>query len=495
MKTLKSVEILKSLTMGQLQRLTDMLSESTYRPGEYIIRQGTVGKEFFVLQSGNVSCTVDERARGDSGSSSKTVMKLGPGDYFGERALLNDTTRAANVIADTDVKCLYIQRSTFTEVLGPLQHIIDADRRWRESNAARQQESLRAMEHHPYAGSGAVQRSDFAWQATLVSDGSMRIGAVRHIKRKDHLTLKLVSTGVASEKNQQEMVMREAAVFEGISRALLTHMVPTLVCKWSDSKYLCTLLHSSCSCTLLDLISVAPLGENAVRFLTATMLLALQSLHRADYLFRGISSGSLLIDNNGLTQICEVRFCKRIDGGNSYTMCGEPDYMAPEMINRSGHGQPVDVWALGVLVYELLCGEYPFASDGPDGELALFKQIAARDLQYPPSFSTSGKAFVDVLLCTDASARPTIEQTMEMDFFSGFPWDALKSRNTAAAPPEIIARIQEMRQAHSGPLVEGNGMHDGCRWTVVTLELSADPCRCSWPTDGDYTGPMWFQDF
>lgn len=67
-------------------------------------------------------------------------MRLGPNQYFGERALLGNARRAATVTACGRVECLSISREMFEEVIGPLQHIINADRKWRERSELQQQQ-------------------------------------------------------------------------------------------------------------------------------------------------------------------------------------------------------------------------------------------------------------------------------------------------------------------------------------------------------------------
>ena len=110
--------------------------------GEYIIRQGEEGDEFYIVKSGNVTCKI--RKEGDDpGNPGKEVLKLGANQYFGERALMSNTKRLASVIAVGEADCLHINRKVFEEVLGPLRQIIDADRQWREQTALRKQAVLR----------------------------------------------------------------------------------------------------------------------------------------------------------------------------------------------------------------------------------------------------------------------------------------------------------------------------------------------------------------
>ena len=83
-----------------------------YREGDFIIKQGDAGDAFFVIKSGTVACTVDGVGE---------VASLGPGDFFGEMALLNDAPRTANVIARGAVSALSLGRGPFELMLGPLQ--------------------------------------------------------------------------------------------------------------------------------------------------------------------------------------------------------------------------------------------------------------------------------------------------------------------------------------------------------------------------------------
>merc|ERR1719365_12723 len=89
------------------------MEETTYKEGDYIIRQGAVGDTFFIISQGRVKVTKKE-----SGSSEeKFIRTLHKGDFFGEKALSGEEVRTANIIADTgdpegEVKCLVIDRDS-----------------------------------------------------------------------------------------------------------------------------------------------------------------------------------------------------------------------------------------------------------------------------------------------------------------------------------------------------------------------------------------------
>lgn len=85
------------------------------------------------------------------------------------------------------------------------------------------------------------------------------------------------------------------------------------------------------------------------------VVLGLNHLHRQGIAYRGLSAITLLVTEGGLVQLVDFRFSKRAEG-RTYTLCGVPEYLAPELICGTGHDECADLWALGVLVYHLVTG-------------------------------------------------------------------------------------------------------------------------------------------
>src|SRR5919112_3404981 len=92
---LRRVPLFAKLTDRDLKRLSNNLSERTFPPGHEITAEGSEGVGFFLIESGEVSVV-----RGG-----QHVRKLGPGDYFGEMALIDARPRSATVVAETEVRC------------------------------------------------------------------------------------------------------------------------------------------------------------------------------------------------------------------------------------------------------------------------------------------------------------------------------------------------------------------------------------------------------
>ncbi|KAG8038670.1 hypothetical protein G9C98_000225, partial [Cotesia typhae] len=112
---------------------------------------------------------------------------------------------------------------------------------------------------------------------------------------------------------------------------------------------------------------------------------------------------------------------------------GTPDYLAPELLRKQGHGAAVDWWALGVCLYEFCTGIPPFNDDTPQ---KVFENILKRDIPWPEGDEILGKyaiQAIDSLLTLDQKERPTAKEVRKMQFFNEFPWD----KPEEAVPPFV----------------------------------------------------------
>jgi CRP-like cAMP-binding protein len=92
---LQRVPLFSDLDRKELERIAASMKERTFSEGETVTAEGSSGVGFFLIESGNAKVTIGGEER----------RRLGPGDYFGEVALLNETARTATITAETDLKC------------------------------------------------------------------------------------------------------------------------------------------------------------------------------------------------------------------------------------------------------------------------------------------------------------------------------------------------------------------------------------------------------
>lgn len=109
----------------------------------------------------------------------------------------------------------------------------------------------------------------------------------------------------------------------------------------------------------------------------------------------------MLIDKFGYLKLIDYTFAKKIND-RTFTLCGTPEYIAPEIIKNEGHGFAVDWWCLGVLMFEMLVGITPFYGDSPKD---IFSNILKGKIYFPSDFNKSAKSLIKHILTADLSKR------------------------------------------------------------------------------------------
>ncbi|KAK3168173.1 hypothetical protein OEA41_004619 [Lepraria neglecta] len=180
-------------------------------------------------------------------------------------------------------------------------------------------------------------------------------------------------------------------------------------------------------------------------------------------------NADLLIADFGLSRIMDEEAFHVLT-----TTCGTPGYMAPEIFKKTGHGKPVDVWAIGVITYFLLCGYTPFDRDSNLEEMQaiLIADYSFTPLEYWRSVSLSAREFIKRCLTTDPQQRMTAHEALSHPFVNdemrereggrGQGGDLLpvikknfNARRTLHAAIDTIRAINKLREGGAAGLMEG----------------------------------------
>ncbi|ESN96795.1 hypothetical protein HELRODRAFT_67852, partial [Helobdella robusta] len=113
---------------------------------------------------------------------------------------------------------------------------------------------------------------------------------------------------------------------------------------------------------LKHLFRVGKFSNIQSKFIASQLVLALEHLHHLKIVHRDIKPENILMDMKGYTKLSDFGFAKLVNG-RTYTWCGTPNYIAPEIIKMKGYNNSVDWWSFGILLYELISGNPPFDDD------------------------------------------------------------------------------------------------------------------------------------
>mmetsp|Transcript_11914 Transcript_11914/g.39205 ORF Transcript_11914/g.39205 Transcript_11914/m.39205 type:complete len:950 (-) Transcript_11914:163-3012(-) len=231
--------------------------------------------------------------------------------------------------------------------------------------------------------------------------GFSRVYKVYHDETKQHYALKVVSMELIVKRGLVEHAIREQEIMRTLRHPSIVRIV-------SASKAMGNLYF------VMDLVQGSDLHyfmnnymctEKIARFYGSQIILILEFLHRQYIIYRDLKPENLLIDTQGYLKLCDFGLAKylRPPQNKTYTFCGTPIYLAPEVWSRVGHNRAADWWALGVILYEMVVGEVPYTAKE---KVALMNLVVSdARVEYPPSMSTNCKEVIRGLLCYKPTQR------------------------------------------------------------------------------------------
>ncbi|XP_046456835.1 serine/threonine-protein kinase PLK1-like [Daphnia pulex] len=192
------------------------------------------------------------------------------------------------------------------------------------------------------------------------------------------------------------------------------------------------------------------LTEPEVRFYLRQLADGLRYVHGARIVHRDLKLGNMFLSENMTVKIGDFGLAARLHAETKVTICGTPNYIAPEVLSRQGHGYEADLWAMGCIMYAMLVGQPPFETS----TLAeTYSRIAHNMYVIPQWVSRPARSLIRQLLAPDPAHRPTLDQVLKHDFFtSGFM--------PVSLPPSCCSKAPTFASNDSGIKSDGDSTNE-----------------------------------
>ena len=159
------------------------------------------------------------------------------------------------------------------------------------------------------------------------------------------------------------------------------------------------------------------LNENKSFSLFIQVVNAINFLHQNDLIHRDIKPENILIYENNAVRLCDFGRCVKLEWHQRGTFCGTTEYMSPELVNHEGYGKEIDVWSLGVLLYEMIHGYSPFRPNKPKfNEKDVMENIKNHNLIFERKISDECKDLIYHLLDPNINLRYKVEDIYNSKF-------------------------------------------------------------------------------
>ena len=473
---LKSVPIFETLLEFERRATAEALDEVHFKQGDVVIKQGDVGDTFYIVRHGHAVVHKVE----DGATEAIEVARLGPGNYFGERALIKGDVRAASVtVCDGDMDCLKLDREGFTLLLGPLGDImnrkIEQEYDVRSPNSKKSDKNKTSSENKQKNDDPRLDMENRKVNARLRDFkiiGTLGKGSFGHVELvtlttepNRYFALKTVHKSHVVQLGQQEHIINEKNVLSSLNSLFIVRLFATYKNRNSVFFLLECVLGGELFALLRDRQAF---DEPTSQFYAACVIEAFDHMHNKNIIYRDLKPENLLLDSTGYLKVTDFGFAKVVTD-RTYTLCGTPDYLAPEVVSGIGHNKAVDWWTLGILIYEMICSFPPFYDEDP---MQTYAKIMHGNIQWPRHFSKNATDLIAKLLHPKPTKRLGVikggaESIRKHAWYSRFDWKRMARQQLKApyvpkiAGPTDLSNFEEYSDSDGNPQPY---VDDGSNW-------------------------------
>ena len=242
---------------------------------------------------------------------------------------------------------------------------------------------------------------------------------VRHKVTRQIFAIKVINKDSIVKQNMVEQTNREIEIMYKLDHP---HIIK-LYSHFEDDEDFCLIMQIASKGQLYSVIKrLKRLDQRTAAQYMRETISAIKYLHTRNppIIHRDIKPENILLDQDGRCKLADFGWSNFDDGRkNRETYCGTPEYLAPEMVTKSGHDESVDIWALGVLLFEMLTGRTPFNFTGD--RIQLYNNIKSLRIVWTDDFPQLAKDLVGRILRLNPKDRLSLDQIINHQWFRDTP--------------------------------------------------------------------------
>lgn len=388
----KKIPLFLALSKEQVDVLIDSIVLVRLRQHEVVFEQGSSATDFWIIAQGEAEETRD-------GGLSRV---FGKHSHFGVRAILRGTPRDSTVrVSSRKAEFWQLERSTFDGIItGKVRE--ELTRRYELMATLAE---LQDLKHVCVIGTGGF-------------------GSVRHVEHIRYPQLQYALKRVRKNMGKEVMrhVAQECKIMAEMDHPLILLQVKTF--ETSASTYILTeLLEGGELLNALNQI-MRPLNRSEAQFYGGSLVLVLDALFDQRVIYRDLKPENVMLDSKGYIKLIDFGAAKKLSTTDSrtYTVIGSHHFMAPEVALATGYSFEADVWSLGVMIFEFVCGQLPFGHS-LESPVEILKAVQKENLIFPRWYKdNTGRQLMRGMMRRDPSERlgygiDGVVHLKEHDFF------------------------------------------------------------------------------
>ncbi len=233
-----------------------------------------------------------------------------------------------------------------------------------------------------------------------------------HKETKQKVAIKILEKSAIVEKDDLERIIREMTILNQIDHI---NVIKVYDIYESEDNYLIIMEYCEGGELFNYIVKNQKLSEEETSFFFYQIINGVEYLHSKNIVHRDLKPENLLLCEGNILKIIDFGLSNFYNGNYLSTPCGSPCYASPEMVSGNKYnGFNIDIWAIGIILFAMLCGYLPFEDDDND---ILFQKILECKLDYPKHLSPLAKDIMKKILVTNPEKRIKIPQIKKHKFY------------------------------------------------------------------------------